>query len=426
MPHAVAAFVLQGNSDFNALTGFTDELCRCLNGMNIEPVRINLTDWKQSLERINQTLNSYPLHQIVGAFSFSGFGIELGNEQPDGNIWQQVKIPVITWMLDHPAYILQRHAFHVPVLARLYTSKDFIDFKTKYVKTPGRTIHARFGALTQGRIAERREPKKGEKPLIILPKKLANVESFKAKWQQLPVLLQRVIHDAVDHYWGDTGRGEGVAPSVLAAAQASGLELQCDLPLLCYLIAQLDQYFRHLKTHLLVSEVLKLPIRVYGNDANDHELAGTKAEWLPSIDYGDLMNEYRKALAVISMNPNVSDGCHDRNYSAFGVGALPISDTNPWWEENFPELQSYSYNFKDKSVTSVIEGVLADPYSAAEMAWSVGNRVRTERPFEKVVEEAVECAIMQRYFEFEFVSDPVGFIRSDLSLKDSVRLMKWS
>ena len=424
MPHPVAAFVLPGKSDFNALTGFTDEFARCLNNLKIEPVCLDLTNWQQSYERINQTLNEYTAGRIVGAFSFSGVGMELGNDQPDGNIWQQVKIPAVTWMLDHPAYILKRHTFHVPTVSRLYTSLDFVDFKRDYVKSPGRTIHCRMGAMTQGKTALRREPKKGAVPLILLPKKMGSTDEFQHIWAQLPKRLESILQDAVDHYWGETKRWGSVVPSVLEAGRASGIELEHDHPLLCFFIAQIDQYFRFLKANLLVNEVLDLPVRVYGRELNYTSSDKTKAEWLPAINYNELMEEYRNALAVISMNPNVSDDCHDRNYSALGMGALPISDINPWWNINFPELEPYSYNFSGKSVTGAVEKVLDDPHAAAEVAWNVGERARSERPFEKAVEEVVEWAIMQRYFEFEFITHPVGFIRSDMSVAQALSLMK--
>ena len=414
MSRSAAAFILQGRSDFNALTGFNEELARCLGNRGIEPVLIDLLDWQKSIDGINDALKTYGTKRLVGAFSFSGVGMELGEGSPNGNVWQQIKVPAISWMLDHPAYLLKRHTLPYSAVTRLYPTMDFVNFQRDYVKAPNRVIHCRLGAFTQGRAAVRREPKKGEVPLIIFAKTLGDTQELERRWKKLPVRMYRIIHDAIDHYWEHTGRWGSVVDSVLAAARVSGLEVQNDLPLFCFFIAQLDQYFRLYKGNLLIKELLALPVRVYGKGIEHIDTSHAKATILPPINYHDLIDEYRKALAVISMNPNAGDDCHDRNYHAFGTGVLPISDIHPWWAKTFPELQPYSYDFCNKPITAAVENVYANPEAAADLAWSVGQRMRTERPFQKSVEEAVDWALMQRYFEFEFASPLEGFVRSDL------------
>src|SRR5215813_13350358 len=112
----VAAFILQGKSDFNALTGFNNELAAALEAMWIEPIVIDLLNGEQAPNLINRALVDYGPPRIIAAFSFSGIGVEIGDDSPQGNFWQHIKVPMLTFMVDHPAYILRRHAHPSPAV----------------------------------------------------------------------------------------------------------------------------------------------------------------------------------------------------------------------------------------------------------------------------------------------------------------------
>jgi hypothetical protein len=81
---------------------------------------------------------------------------------------------------------------------------------------------------------------------------------------------------------------------------------------------------------------------------------------------------------------------------------MPISDINPWWAKNYPALLPYSYDFRDRGVAAAVEKVLADPVAAAELAWQASVKQIQKRTFDTMVLEALELAIMHRYFTFNF------------------------
>ncbi len=408
-----AAFVLQGNSSFNVLTGFNNELMLCLRRMEIEPVVLNLVEWQSAIPIIDATLKKYGASHVIGAFSFSGIGMALGNDTPFGNVWQRLKIPALSWMMDLPCYYLDRHSFIAPAVGRLYPTMDSIDFQRAYVKAKGRNLLCRLGAFTQGQPAQRREPQKGEAPLILFPKSLADDDLFRRKWSALPSPIKKALNDAADHYWDETPRYGIVLPSVLKAARANGMELENDLDLLCFLVSHVDHYFRARKATILIKELLPLPVRIYGDGIGHIDTKGARADVRKPIDYDELTAVYREALAVVSMNPNADDGCHDRNFHAFGAGALPLSDTSPWWEKKYPELAPYSFDFRDRHPAAAVEKVLAAPQDAADLAWKVGEKARAERTFQDAVAEAVDYALMQRYFEFEFETPLDIYVRPE-------------
>jgi hypothetical protein len=81
---------------------------------------------------------------------------------------------------------------------------------------------------------------------------------------------------------------------------------------------------------------------------------------------------------------------------------MPITDINPWWAKNYPSLLPYSYDFRDRSVVGAVEKVLGDPEAAAALAWQESERQIKKRTFDSMVLDALELAIMHRYFTFNF------------------------
>jgi hypothetical protein len=406
-----AALILQGTSDYNALSGLNHELALAFRARGLEPVMVDLLDKSRMMEDINRALKEYGQSRILAAFSFSGMGIQLEDNQ--GNLWQRLRLPVVSWLIDHPAYYLKRHSYPSPAIMRLYTTKDFLEFNRDYVKAPFRTAYCPLGAMGYGKEPQSRELKPGAAPLILFPKSLGQPALLEERWSYLPFHMRRIIFGAIDHYWDTTPRSGGVTASVLAAADAVGLELRNDLTLFSFFIAQLDHYIRGRKSHILAKELLKLPVRIYSKDSGGLDTEGAKALIMKPVNYDAMMDLFHEALAVVSVNPNIDDQTHDRVYSSFGSGALPVTDINPWWRQNYPELLPYSYDFRDKPVTAAIEKVLADPAAAADAAWQAGAKMRTARPWKKMVEEAVEWALVMRYFAFNFITPVEGYVRHE-------------
>ncbi len=402
-PNRHAILILDGVSAYNSIGAFNREVARVIREATtgLDVVMLDMSDTNRFNDGLRQALEDYP-ERIGAAFSFSGFGVEIGAKSGNGNLWQRLQIPMLSWMLDHPAYYLARHKSPAAAVMRLYANRDFLEFHRDYVRSPYRTAYCRFGAMTYGRQPYRREPKAGETPLVICPKSGNNPALLEETWKLLPRMIRKVIRDAIDHYWGQTARSGNVVNSVLAAADGAGVELRNDLTLFTFFVMQLDDYIRRSKADILVRQLLATPVRIYGDGLTYIDTSKARATILPPVDYDTLTNLFFESFAVISMNPNIDDECNDRPYSAMGSGALPISDINPWWQKSYPALMPYSYDFRDCPVTAVVEKVLADPKAEAEDAWQQSQQQRRTRTFDTMIEEALEFALTHRYFTFKF------------------------
>ena len=62
----------------------------------------------------------------------------------------------------------------------------------------------------------------------------------------------------------------------------------------------------------------------------------------------------------------------------------------------------YSFNFRDGNLPGILDKVIADPQTAASVAWNESTRQRQLRTFENMVMDTLELAVMHRYFTFNF------------------------
>lgn len=401
MSDRYAILIVQGRSGYDSLGSFNREIARILKTRGLDPVILDTTQSELFTATLNKTLQDYP-DRIGAAFTFSGIGMDIGDTSELGNLWQHFRIPFLSYMLDHPCYYMVRHRHPAPAVMRLYPARDFLDFNRDYVKAPYRTMLCPLGAPLYGRQPLPRAPEKNQAPLILFPKSGANPKIIEEPWKYLPRLMQRIIRDSIDHYWGETARSGNVVASVLVAADAAGVEVRNDLSLLAFFVAQLDDYIRRVKADLVFRQLLPLPVRIYGDNLGYLDTDGARAQVLPPVSYDELLGVVAQALAVISMNPNVDDLCHDRVFMALGSGALPVSDINPWWEKHYPALMPYSYDFHDRGVAQAVDKILADPAHAAAAAWEQSQIQCHTRTFETMADEILEFALMHRYFTFNF------------------------
>lgn len=406
-----AALILDGATAYNSIGVFNRELARVVRAAGLDVFHLDIDNGHAFNDKLREVMANYP-ERIAFAMSFSGFGVELGDTSGSGNLWQRLKIPMVSFMLDHAAYFLARHRTPTPAVMRGYPNRDFLEFHRDFVRSPYRTAYTPFGAMTYGKTPHRREPKAGETPLIIFPKSGSNPQPIADTWKLLPRLMQRILNDSLDHYWGQTRRSGPVSNSVLAAADAAGLELRNDLTLFTFFICQIDDYVRKAKVDMLARKLLTMPVRIYGNGLDYIDSRNARAQILPPVDYDKLIELFGESLAIVSMNQNIDDECHDRPYSAMGSGCLPISDINPWWEKNYPDLMPYSYDFRDRSVVAAIEKVLDDPARAADVAWKASEAQIKKRTFDTMVLDTLELLIMHKYFTFNFRPPQPYFAKS--------------
>jgi len=373
-----------------------------VTSLGCDPVRIDLRDEALTQKQLGAALQTYTREHILFGITFHGFGTSIGEGSPNGNIWEHYRIPILSLMADHPCYNIKRHSNPSPAIMQVYGTHDFLDFNTTYLQTPHRKAYVPWGTFSYGYEPRKKEPQAGNVPLIIFPKSGGNPFELEEKWKALPIIMQRVIYGALDDYWGQN-ETQSVVPSVLHSADASGVELRHDVPLLSFFVTQLDDFTRRVKSTAVIKSLLGSPVTLYADKIEHIDTRGARARLLPPVPYQELIAEYQKALAIVSITPNVDHCPHDRLFAAFGSGALPISDKNLWIEKECPDLLPYCYDFKQNGVARIVDKVMADPVTAAQIAWTISQQQRARRSFTQTVIEILELGLMHNYFTFNYV-----------------------
>lgn len=399
--HKQIAFIPQGKSSYNALSGINAQIAQALDQLGVQPVVLDLLDRERMPAFFEETLRTYGVENVLCAFCVSGIGLQLGEKSPAGNVWARFRIPAINWLLDHPAHMPVRNSHDAVTTINAYPNHNFIDFQRQYIRSERLISFLPFAPFTSNTPPQQRKINAGETPLILFPKSLHNPADREAIWEMYPPLIRQIIWDSISHYWDSTDRVGPVHESVILAAEGQNTYIENNIKLLTVLISEVDYYIRSRKSDIMVREMLNLPVRIYAPNieyvVKDYDPAAIKATVVPPIDYDELEKLYHEALAVISVNPNVTDGAHDRVFSCLGSGTLPITDANPWFENNYPELMPYTFNFTDRSLTESINRVLQDPQQAADLAWSASEKALKGPSFVDTVKMALNLAAAQRF-----------------------------
>jgi len=313
--------------------------------------------------------------KIRFVFCTSGIGTNLQSNR--GALWDQLKIPVYSLLLDHPAYFAQHHRTQPKNTVLSYMFRDHALFQSEFVQADNIVTSIDFGIPD---LPMRPVPEllANGRPRIIFAKSGNAPEALAANWRNAPQ-LEHVLHDTLD-ILALTRNGHANVPAFLPAitraAQANRIELQPFSLLARYLTAQIDDYIRRLKSTAIARAILNFEADVFGRGWDHIDTSNARARFHGGVDYATLEAEFPNATASLTMNPNINLSAHDRFFTALGAGIMPLSDSNAYAQASFPELAPYSYDFTPGSIESAIERVLANPQTALETARAARTRAR--------------------------------------------------
>ena len=378
--------LIDGAGAYGALSGLNGWIATALEQLGYAPLRWNLLA-RDVGARFDHFRDNY---QVVAGIGAGGFGARLtvSNVKP---FWGEVRIPFVSWLVDHPAYLVDNHRSADPFVAQLYTCTELLDFQRRYVRSPGRVGLADLGMPDLGPTTE----KSGE-PLILFPKTGNDPAELERAWAALPSVLVRIIYGAAEEV---LARPTEVSVALCKVARFEGVELENDFQLLCFLSVQVDDYVRRLKSTGLARAILDLPVTVCGAAWDHIDTHGARARFLGARPYAEVLALSAQATAVLTMNPNLDTTVHERVWSALAVGTLPISDRNSFLRENFPMLDPYLFDWSGDGEVQAIRRVLDDPGSARDAALAAHHHAAEEFPLRAQVARALELAEVVGYLQ---------------------------
>lgn len=182
-------------------------------------------------------------------------------------------------------------------------------------------------------------------------------ESLRVAWQQRnPASLNKVLDDAIDIVFSN--EQASLAEALVEAWNISKLDPRgVDFATLYY---YLDNYTRGKDRVELIRSIKDARVDVFGDLATDnavgilnwkHYLASQPNVTVhPPTLFGEGLNILKKAKIVLNSMPFFRDGSHERIFTGFACGCLPITSESKYLREQFtPNEELLFYSSKRRS-----------------------------------------------------------------------------
>jgi len=362
-----AVISLTWKSAYASVRGLVLHYAACWRAQGLEMIEINLSEigWQRQLQQLLTT------RRIRFVFATSGVGAHI--EVDGGNIWAKLKLPVFSLLLDHPAYFAKHHLTQPPMTVLGYMFQDHALFQAQAVQANNTVTSLHFG-IPDLPVAARAQGR----PRVVFAKTGNPPEVLAASWRAAPK-LERILHDALDEL-ALTQKGNAhvadISEVLGQVCAARNLYLPPYSQLGRFMFAQLDDYIRRQKSMVMLRALLKFEVDVYGQGWEHIDTSGAKARFHGPVDYATVEARFPGATASLTMNPNINHSAHDRFFTALGAGIMPVSDSNAYTDEHFPELAPYLFDFRPGRLEAVLERVFAAPDAACELARAARARAR--------------------------------------------------
>ena len=316
-------------------------------------------------------------------FVLSYFGVGknlLANREASGlNLWAAGGIPLVQIFGDCPAYFPRAHQQDYSNWVNVYGHPEHHDFFRKWLHPRGITLvspSALLDALPEADI-DFSAKLTGK---IIFPKNGNDPGALIDYWRSsLPPYITRALEAVAESISSpDEIKRSPQIDEVLNLRFADiGIDITGHRPLFFFLIAQLDDYLRRIKSTMMARALLDLPIEVRGSSWGHVNFSGRRARLVPNSAYAQTRELIRDSLAVLDMSPNTSHLPHDRILRAAGRHTAFLSNTQHFFSQNFENYREFTFDFSAESIRETVEGALANPARTVEMGRAQAARMRS-------------------------------------------------
>jgi hypothetical protein len=348
----------------------------------------------ETQELLNRTIRE---QQVAFAYGGVGMGADLSGTTSDGkevNFWEANRIPFLSLSGDSPAYFFDRHVMPGPWHAGLYWFPEHLELRRRFKPT-----QALYGAIppfpmdfTSKREIDFRKKEQGT--LLFLkngndPEKLVNAwrESMPA---ETFVMLAELASELASSVATDVGCD--IDAFVTAYFLNKGWDLSQYLVFRLFLVAQLDDYLRRIKSTLIAQTLADFPVQIRGFNWEHVDFSGKSATYVPGGDYKQSRTEIIASLGLVDMSPNTQLAPHDRALRAFGLCTLCVTNEQRFFKEQFKNSEMFSYRFDKDHLREKVADVLAHPKRYVELGLDVSEQFRQDRRPEAFAQYLLDTA----------------------------------
>jgi len=321
----------KGQSQYDVLRVFTDQLAEAFRLLHMETVVVDLTA-ADAGEQLKKAF-AQPCDFV---FSFNGIGVDFKlGEKP---LYDALRTVFVFALVDDPIHHIQR--LETPCHSVLVTCVDRYHVNVipylKQVRTFGFLPHGGCTLKEKNREAERDRERERDIDLLFSGS-YKEPEVYCQSWKNYPLALRKIIEDIIDNALSKENLALVDSAQEVIAARNLYLDPQLSKKLL-FLLPMADRYLR-MKRRKECLEVLAkagLKITVFGNGWDQASFAKNFAVH-PAINFNELIKMIAKSKIVLNIVPSFVEGAHERVFTAMLNRAAVVTDRNRYYEKEFAE-----------------------------------------------------------------------------------------
>jgi hypothetical protein len=332
----------------------------------------------EDFELLNSTIRD---GQVAFAYSASGYCGDMRGVAPDGselNFWEANSIPFISLMGDSPAYLFDRHVMPSPWHACLYGHPEHLVFRRRL--KPTQALYGTIPLFPMDFTAKRDiDFRKKESGKLLFLKNGNDPERLVRIWRDaMPAETFVMLADLASELSNKLTSNVDCDIDAFVTNYFSnrGWEISEYFPLRLFMVAQLDDYLRRVKSTFIANALMEFPIEIHGFNWEHVDFVGKRATHVRGGDYSQSRARILDSLGLIDMSPNTELAPHDRAQRAFGLCTLCITNEQRFFKETFENSAKFSYRFENDHLREKVADVLAHPKQYVELGLDVAEQFR--------------------------------------------------
>jgi hypothetical protein len=269
------------------------------------------------------------------AFGFNGMGYDIcvgGGE----SVYNVFEIPFISFLVDHPAYHIERIKNNINNFIFTYVDRTHMDYINKYFETPKQCAFVPHGGCMAATALKENTARNID---VLFAGSYEDYEKIREEWHSYSSATAKLFDRCAEYALAH----EDVALyNVLAdVLEEFGISLGHELLRESTgIIMGIDQYVRYYRRRSCLDMLSKLGVQVhcYGTGWENMNLKNRRNIMIHGqVGFTYILYLMQKAKIVVNVSPTFIDGSHERVFSAMLNGAVCVTDYSGYLAEQFED-----------------------------------------------------------------------------------------
>ena len=355
-----------GGSEGDALANLTREFIAPIAEKASKIWMLNLAS-----PSLQDELNSALQAPVWFAYSFFGVGQETNVETGGGsrNLWEAYGIPFVRAFGDIPAYFPDRHVRRYNNSINGYGAQCHFDFYKRWFDN--RALSMLFPPISiETRALDEVDEDAKIKGSIIFPKNGNSPDAIMDYWRtSLPDTIVGALESVAEICISqDVINNElHIDDRLIRHYEEIGVDITADRAVLCFLVAQIDDYVRRIKSTMIAEAILDLPVTVRGMSWGHVNFQGKKARLDMRSDYASTRQLIDESPMMLDMSPNTVLTPHDRICRAAGRGTAFLTNEQDFLGKIVETPSKCGFRFNKKDIHDLVEHYVLNPREAVNL-----------------------------------------------------------